>query len=137
MDTSNVTDNKYLEDILDSTTVKEKGTYTYQYKNEHITQTLIITYIKRGRIAFDLTTSNNRIHKASHLKGIANMLDPNGDYETDDDDEGNAYSAKEYIYETGDCDLSIRVDVDSFNFVQIPNTKTFVMLPIRTVLFFL
>jgi hypothetical protein len=102
-------------------TSKSKGyvpSHLYEFKNDTLLQTLLVEYTTKQEIIFEITSVNMVKNKTSTLTGLAKgklSQDP----ETDEDGEGNAYTAIEYHYNKNGCSLSIRIAMDAGNKARI------------------
>ncbi len=81
----------------------------FTFENDTLFQQVEVKFITKNEFSFLLTSKNKQKGKYSQVNGIAkskNDVDP----EIDEDEEGNAYPAQQYIFEKN-CWLSFRVDM--------------------------
>jgi len=74
-------------------------------------QTLHVTWRQRDQIDFRYVVTDRATGDPKRLEGRATDSQA-GDPEMDEDEEGNAYAADEYVFENGDCHFSARIDQD-------------------------
>ena len=122
---SMLTVSKYSVDSLNSSantliTKNDENTLStlFEYKNDTILQRLVVKYLSKTEIKFDLTSFNKIKNKTSTLSGTASGK-LNQDPEMDEDDQGNAYAVEEYQFTKNDCSLSIRIDRNSKNRAKV------------------
>ena len=98
--------------LIDSTSIKNTSSETkknlskFSFENDTISQTIEIDFITNNEILFSLKTINKKNNQESKLEGKA--ISNNGDFEIDEDEEGNAYPAQEFTY-SDQCQLYIRL----------------------------
>jgi len=100
----------------DSTSLEAQKKYVYE--NDTIKQTLDIVFINKRKIEFKLVVDNKIINNTKQLKGAA-IGNVDADPETDEDAEGYAYPAIQYVYGGAKCELDIRVAMEKKDKVQI------------------
>lgn len=91
--------------------------WVYIYENDTICQKLQITSFSERQIDFALKTINKARKLTSEAEGKA--ISRNQDPEIDEDEYGDAYPAIEYVFIKGHCSLSIRIDMDKKDKLQI------------------
>lgn len=93
----------------DSAAVEDWGTFetVYSHVEEGTTQKLGVKYLPDNKIDFRLSEENNLCEV--NYGGIAQNQYPDGDGESDDDEEGNGYFAIEYIFEDAENIIYIRI----------------------------
>ncbi|HEX6746109.1 MAG TPA: hypothetical protein VF092_02255 [Longimicrobium sp.] len=77
-----------------------------------VEQTVAVRWRKEDEIDYRFVVRNKQSGKTREMAGraAANLdVDP----EMDEDEEGTAYSANEFVHEAGDCWFSVRIDMDS------------------------
>jgi hypothetical protein len=89
----------------------------YVYENDTLIQKIEIQYLSKEKISFLLTSENKQNKKIFKIQGTALSI-ADSDPEIDEDEEGSAYPAQQYIYEN-ECWLSIRIDLEEFNRIRI------------------
>jgi hypothetical protein len=85
------------------------GIATFFAENDVLEQNLHVTWVAPDRIDFLFLVTDKKSRLERELSGIATSL--NGDPEIDEDENGEAYSAIEYWYHNGNCQLAIRIDM--------------------------
>lgn len=93
------------------------STVTYLFENDTLMQRAELKSISDTTVHFVLTSKNKRNGKLAVIEGLANSV-ADADPEIDEDEEGNAYPAQEYIFEKG-CWLSIRVDMEEMDKLRV------------------
>jgi hypothetical protein len=84
---------------------------TFFGENDVLKQNLNVTWVASGRIDFSYLITDKKSRLERKLNGIALSL--NSDPEIDEDEDGDAYPAIEYRYKDGNCQFSIRIDMES------------------------
>jgi hypothetical protein len=104
----------------DNTKQKQDSTYNekiYLYEDNEFVQRIKVKKINDKSISFVLI-SKNKIKKLSNtISGVAKLNEGSG--ENDNDEEGNAYFVNEYMYDTDNCWLAFRIDVDTKSLMRI------------------
>lgn len=101
---------------LEAARYLRNGYVLYEAKNRTLHQSIFIKKMGEARIAFHLFVENYLNGKTASLHGIA-KTDIHADLETDDDANGIAYFAGEYVYGK-DCQLHIRLELPERNHVR-------------------
>jgi hypothetical protein len=83
---------------------------TFKYENDTIQQIVYLTYKSKKEIWFKVISTNKRVNQFSETEGFAKLN--GGDWEIDEDEEGNPYPAKEFLHEQN-CWLALRIDVET------------------------
>jgi hypothetical protein len=82
----------------------------FVFENETLKQTVELGTFTENEIAFKLTSENKVKKQRAAIEEVARSA--GGDPETDEDADGNAYPAVEYIYRKS-CWLTFRIDWDT------------------------
>ena len=100
---------------------KFQNIYAYVDTENEFKQILGINYINPDSISFQLVCCSMMCEM--ELSGNAKNLNPNGDQEIDEDENG-AYPVDEFIFETNEYVVSIRIDSETktkSRFIFTPN----------------
>jgi len=109
---------KSSNDTIKYNTMKSEDSHsTYVFSNDTLIQKVTLEYLSDNKIRFVLVSKNNIRELSDSVKGIATSKS-SGDLEIDEDEEGMAYFAQEYIFD-GDYWLSIRIDMDKKDKLRI------------------
>lgn len=100
-----------------NTKKSEDSHHTYVFSNDTLIQKVTLEYLSDNKIRFVLLSKNNIRELSDSVKGIATSKSSE-DPEIDEDEEGNAYPAQEYIFD-GDYWLSIRIDMEKKDKLRI------------------
>jgi len=92
----------------------------YKYEDEYIVQTLHVKFLSKTQMEFVLASESKKAREVSEIAGTA--INSGGDYEIDEDEEGNAYPVVEYIFDNN-CWLSFRFDADTKTKLRITETN--------------
>jgi hypothetical protein len=123
-DTSSVSDNEELlaEDINAGNfkpATKELDTeYIYVFENDTIKQRVALNYLTDIEISFKYTVENKIRQQNVVIQGTAKNEYSEYDPETDEDEEGMAYPADQYIY-SNNCWLAFRIHMQTQALLQI------------------
>jgi hypothetical protein len=98
-------------------TVLAKTVQKFVFENDSIIQSIDIRFITEKKIQFAIRVVNKISKGTKQLSGIA-IREVEGDPETDEDADGYAYSAIEYVHKAA-CELNIRVAMEKRDKVQI------------------
>lgn len=102
---------KSCNDTLDFDSKNSKlSSCTYYFANDTLIQKIVVKNISDTKISFVLMSENIKRELSDTLKGIA-ISKSDFDPEIDEDEDGNAYPAQEYIFD-GKYRMSIRIDME-------------------------
>ncbi|MFH2095958.1 MAG: hypothetical protein ABIJ16_09655 [Bacteroidota bacterium] len=106
-----INDNDIPEDFVPETAA-------YVYENDTIKQSIDVKYVSPTEMQFTYVSLNKLSGRTSEMEGIATNVNPDGDPEIDEDEEGNTYPAVEYYYED-ECVLALRIEKEKKSRMQI------------------
>ena len=98
--------------VSDKTAISEKlnnESFQYFFESDTLKQNVEVKTLSDSTIRFLLISENKINGKIAKIQGVAKSM-THVDPEIDDDEEGNAYPAKEFIY-NDKCILHIRIDM--------------------------
>jgi hypothetical protein len=94
----------------DTQTLPSKTTFSYKDINTAAEQELVVNWISKDTIAFTFAEKKDSCNVKEEGKAVNHF--PDGDAETDEDENGEAYMAIEYIFENASTHLAIRISDD-------------------------
>lgn len=90
--------------------------FSYEYKNDTLSQTLTILFLSEETISFSYMIVNGNDNSRFCIQGNANLR--NGDAEMDENEEGISYLVDVYEYQK-ECYLAIRIDAETYSRIRI------------------
>lgn len=90
--------------------------FSYEYKNDTLSQTLTILFLSEETISFSYMIVNGNDNSRFCIQGNANLR--NGDAEMDENEEGISYLVDLYEYQK-ECYLAIRIDAETYSRIRI------------------
>lgn len=96
-------------DTVKPTTKAKDDNLVYFFESDTLKQNVEVKTLSDSTIRFLLISENKINGKIAKIQGVAKSM-THVDPEIDDDEEGNAYPAKEFIY-NDKCILHIRIDM--------------------------
>ncbi len=90
--------------------------YSYEYKNDTLSQTLTILFLSEETISFSYMTVNKNNNTRFCIQGNANLR--NGDAEIDENEDGVSYLVDLFEYRK-ECYLAIRIDAETYSRIRI------------------
>lgn len=101
--------------------LNRKSIRTYTYENDSVYQEVVVKFISKNKVGFTITSKNKLTQKVYTKQGIA-LCKTHSDPEIDEDEMGNAYPAKEYVYRENSL-LSIRIDLEKFDKLRLIDAR--------------
>lgn len=102
-----------------SETPTTKNTLLFKYSDNLVEQTLHVTEQDSSGIKFSLLLKKKDGTCKSQVSGIAVNNYKGSDPEIDEDENGVAYPANEFVYNEGECHIAIRIAMDEMNKAKI------------------
>ncbi len=107
---------KALERKKDS---KDTAYIVFELLNDTLRQSLSLKLDSTNRNAsFKIESRNSKGNLSTFLTGVA-IEKAGGDLESDEDENGEAYFVKEYISETKDCYIALRIEMETQSLAKV------------------